>query len=301
MENIRNTEWFLEYRSCIELGNLQNAKEVLLSNIPDDAVIYKYQRGTNRNWNCITKAQPELWMSQAGEFNDPFDCAFLYNYHSKKVYDRDTECTLAVEEGLKQHERDTESDRFQKKIFVACFSERNDSVLMWSHYAEQHTGLCVGYKLRDLIEKYNCFPVIYSNKMPQINDLNNIDKGELYLSVLTKGEDWSYEQEWRIIDIDSSKEGCEGKLILFEKPVAIYMGARQGRTERKNHKQYQNLRIYDNPLSAWEAYSSEDFYVDINTIINYKNRENIELYGFNTCKDSFSLEPQSYKRVKWEF
>ena len=110
MENIRNTEWFFKYRSCIEQGNLQNAKEVLLSNIPDDAVIYKYQKGTNRNWNCIAGQIPKLWLSQAGEFNDPFDCAFLYNHHSKEIYDRDTEYNLAVKEGLKQYDRDKESE-----------------------------------------------------------------------------------------------------------------------------------------------------------------------------------------------
>lgn len=298
MENIRNTEWFFKYRSCIEQGNLQNAKEVLLSNIPDDAVIYKYQKGTNRNWNCIAGQIPKLWLSQAGEFNDPFDCAFLYNHHSKEIYDRDTEYNLAVKEGLKQYDRDKESEKLQQKVFVACFSERNNSMLMWSHYAEQHTGLCVGYRLDELIKKYNIFPVIYNNQMPQISDISNADEGILYKSILTKCEDWSYEKEWRIIDIDKSKEGCNGKLISFEKPVSIYMGVRQGRTEKKNSKQYRDIRVYDNAMSAWEAYSSEEFYVDINTIINYKNQENIDLYDFTLCKDRFKLEPRSYRNIK---
>ena len=298
MENIRNTEWFFKYRSCIEQGNLQNAKEVLLSNIPDDAVIYKYQKGTNRNWNCIAGQIPKLWLSQAGEFNDPFDCAFLYNHHSKEIYDRDTEYNLAVKEGLKQYDRDKESEKLQQKVFVACFSERNNSMLMWSHYAEQHTGLCVGYRLHELIKKYNIFPVIYNNQMPQISDISNADEGILYKSILTKCEDWSYEKEWRIIDIDKSKEGCNGKLISFEKPVSIYMGVRQGRTEKKNSKQYRDIRVYDNAMSAWEAYSSEEFYVDINTIINYKNQENIDLYDFTICKDRFKLEPRSYRNIK---
>lgn len=298
MTNIRNTEWFSEYRSCIEQGDLQNARKVLLRNISNDDVIYKYQRGTNRNWNCIAKGKPELWLSQAGEFNDPFDCAFLYNHHSKEIYDRNTEYNLAVKEGLEQYERDKESGKLQSKVFVSCFSEKNNSMLMWSHYAEQHTGLCVGYRLYDLIEKYNIFPVIYSNQMPQISDIRNAEESALYQSILTKCEDWSYELEWRIIDIDESKEGCNGKLISFEKPISIYMGVRQGRTEKKNSKQYRDIRVYDNAMSAWEAYSSEEFYVDINTIINYKNQENIGLYDFALCKDRFDLVPRSYKRVK---
>ena len=134
--------------------------------------------------------------------------------------------------------------------------------------------------------------------MPQISDISNADEGILYKSILTKCEDWSYEKEWRIIDIDKSKEGCNGKLISFEKPVSIYMGVRQGRTEKKNSKQYRDIRVYDNAMSAWEAYSSEEFYVDINTIINYKNQENIDLYDFTLCKDRFKLEPRSYRNIK---
>lgn len=153
-------------------------------------------------------------------------------------------------------------------------------------------------RLYDLIEKYNIFPVIYSNQMPQISDIRNAEESALYQSILTKCEDWSYELEWRIIDIDESKEGCNGKLISFEKPISIYMGVRQGRTEKKNSKQYRDIRVYDNAMSACEAYSSEEFYVDINTIINYKNQENIDLYDFALCKDRFDLVPRSYKRVK---
>lgn len=49
----------------------------------------------------ITKgADFEVWLSQAGEFNDPFDCAFLYNHHSKEIYNRSTEYNLAVKEGM---------------------------------------------------------------------------------------------------------------------------------------------------------------------------------------------------------
>lgn len=298
MENIRNTDWFSEYRSCIEQGDLQNARKVLLCNISKDDVIYKYQRGTNRNWNSIAKEKPALWLSQAGEFNDPFDCAFLYNNHSKEIYDGSTEHDLAKKEELEQYERDKQSKKLQSMVFVACFSERNNSMLMWSHYAEQHTGLCVGYRLYDLIEKYNIFPVIYSNQMPQISDIRNAEEGTLYQSILTKCEDWSYEQEWRIIDIDKSKEGCSGKLISFEKPLSIYMGVRQGKTEKKNSKQYREIREYDKVMSANEAYSSEEFYVDINTIINYKNQENIDLYDFALCNYRFDLEPRSYRRIK---
>ena len=93
-----------------------------------------------------------MWLCKATCFNDPYDSAFLCNCHSKKIYDPQTEYTLAVEEGLKQYEQDQKSDIMQDTVLVGCFSERNDSLLMWSHYADEHRGLCFGYNLCDLIK-----------------------------------------------------------------------------------------------------------------------------------------------------
>ena len=43
-------------------------------------------------------------------------------------------------------------DVFQKiktSILICCFSLRNDSILMWSHYAKNHTGACVEFEVDD--------------------------------------------------------------------------------------------------------------------------------------------------------
>ena len=41
--------------------------------------------------------------------------------------------------------------------------------------------------------------------------------------ILTKYTDWSYEKEWRIVQIDQT---CEDKRkdIPFERPIEVYMG-----------------------------------------------------------------------------
>lgn len=77
-------------------------------------------------------------------------------------------------------------------------------MLMWSHYSDEHRGM---------IEKYNCFPVIYSNKMPQRMTLDINNKKELNESILTKSKDWEYEAEWRVIDIDGDNAG---KSVCFK-------------------------------------------------------------------------------------
>ena len=283
---------FKEYKKYIANGKINKAKNLLLKKIPKDKMVYKYFRGTNRDWNSIIK--PEIWLCQAGRFNDPFDCAFLYNCRSKEVYDSKTEYELAVKEGLQQFERDKESKSIQEAVFIACFSEKCNSMLMWSHYSDEHRGICIEYNLHELIEKYNCFPVIYSNKMPQRMTLDINNKKELYESILTKSKDWEYEAEWRIIDIDGDNAGKNGKLIEFVKPVSVYLGNRQHDTVSKNHEKFKAIKKTKSDANASEAFASNEFQVDIDRIISYKHKEKIKLYDFDLSREGIRLERRTY-------
>ena len=35
-------------------------------------------------------------------------------------------------------------------MYITAFSENNKSLLMWSHYADSHKGICVEYSFDDL-------------------------------------------------------------------------------------------------------------------------------------------------------
>jgi hypothetical protein len=106
-------------------------------------------------------------------------------------------------------------------------SERNDSMLMWSHYAEQHQGFCIEYSLTNTIfQKDNTYPALYRNKVLDVTDNfieNQAGWTTSLLSSLYKTEDWRYEMEWRftipnnIIDKDCN--------FSFPKPSAIYFGS----------------------------------------------------------------------------
>lgn len=106
--------------------------------------------------------------------------------------------------------------KINELIGVTCFAERPDNILMWSHYANKHTGFCVEYdfsKLKSVEAKLMLFPVIYSKKRPilpmelfDFSDLNNVKlaEGDLPIpeiveAMLTKSEIWNYEEEWRIV------------------------------------------------------------------------------------------------------
>ena len=103
-------------------------------------------------------------------------------------------------------------ETLSNKIRMTCFTNKNDNILMWSHYANKHNGICVKYDLKDCKELlYSTFPVVYSTKRPSIskNELlissseTKVNEDKLLLllvkSLLTKSDEWKYEEEWRSI------------------------------------------------------------------------------------------------------
>ena len=78
--------WMIEYKELILKGEKRAARELVLAEIPDDKIIYKYFRGINRDFDTIKV--PELWLCNAYRLNDPFDCAFVkgsgFDKHAKQ-------------------------------------------------------------------------------------------------------------------------------------------------------------------------------------------------------------------------
>ena len=123
---------------------------------------------------------------------------------------------------------------------ITCFSENPDSILMWSHYANKHTGFCVEYdlsKCTSLSAKMLLFPVIYTEEratipMSLINfeDPTHLKTADLdkfapdfVISLLTKSKIWDYENEWRIIEFQSNL--TDGHLLLSDMVSKVYLGA----------------------------------------------------------------------------
>lgn len=93
---------------------------------------------------------------------------------------------------------------YNKGIF--SLSEKSECHLMWSHYAKNHTGFCIGYsvdleKISNLHQvKYNSSPIV---KASDIYDMTKENKAAMIrvdeAVLLRKASAWSYEQEYRLI------------------------------------------------------------------------------------------------------
>ena len=81
----------------------------------------------------------------------------------------------------------------KKNIGLICFSSNYDCPLMWAHYAEKHTGVCLVFD----INKIDVFKVKYSKKLLRFNNSRNLGLNDAKKIVSTKYYKWRYEKEYR--------------------------------------------------------------------------------------------------------
>ncbi|ATW02119.1 DUF2971 domain-containing protein [Sphingorhabdus sp. YGSMI21] len=94
--------------------------------------------------------------------------------------------------------------RYNKGVF--SLAERANCPLMWSHYGDQHRGLCLGYSIPDasandvykiqyggsrLVEASSVFAMLDGDEAAR----QKVDESVL----LKKAKPWGYEREWRLI------------------------------------------------------------------------------------------------------
>lgn len=102
-------------------------------------ILYKYSR---INLNLINSLSDQyLFFSNPNNFNDPFDSNLNYLLDKKILW---SSGNSKLEDAIKTT---------KNRLGICCFSESHDNLHMWSHYADSHTGLCIGYDI-DVIEEY---------------------------------------------------------------------------------------------------------------------------------------------------
>lgn len=98
------------------------------------------------------------------------------------------------------------------EIGVLSLAKTFNCPLMWSHYADQHKGFCIGYDVSGNNSK-DIYPVDYKGKRfirtQQIHDMlfgsneniRNAAKKEIdNVILLSKAPSWKYEKEYRVIN-----------------------------------------------------------------------------------------------------
>lgn len=111
---------------------------------------------------------------------------------------------------------------------VCSFSEIMDSKLMWSHYADQHKGFCIGYNFKEIDDDLRelMVPIIYcDNLLDSTKSIFGTTNNSLIMNGISrKSVDWNYEREWRILITPKNKEKCQPQKVPV--PKTVYLGSR---------------------------------------------------------------------------
>lgn len=91
---------------------------------------------------------------------------------------------------------------------IICFSESYKSPIMWGHYAQNHTGICLCFE----IDRNELIKVKYKNEREPSNIV--LEKGLKKLSI--KSKSWAYEKEQRIRCILNKSEQIGHDLFFMK-------------------------------------------------------------------------------------
>ncbi len=235
-------------------------------------VLYKYicwtDKPRDKKKNILKKNI--LHFSNPIDFNDPFDSmlpvVFDEKYRNSQQFYRDfleNDNFLGKSNYSLQEIEAISMDRFLnpdkviydtavmtetirkstiEKVRISCFTTTKDNMLMWSHYADHHKGICIGFRTNlmqdsDLVMYAK---VQYAKQFPKLTQLRRSR------TLFVKSTDWSYEKEYRMLNIDAHSQIRYHRQAVCE----VVIGYKMAETVRDSlvaflTKSYPNIRIAD--------------------------------------------------------
>ncbi|MNQ31608.1 hypothetical protein D3C85_449850 [compost metagenome] len=196
-------------------------------------LVYKYRGGNDEIFNrdLDSLEQNYYWSASLESLNDTQENMISSdifikqsNFISRFFGKKSNQALLSVHEALETFLS------HNKRVGIYSLSRSFNDELLWSHYANSHSGFCVEYELEKLLtnhvlEKRYSFPVVYNNSPSELNfrDIalasnndNLIQKAFGY-----KSKKWEYEKEYRIVNDDFGRHSYDFKAVK-----AIYFGLR---------------------------------------------------------------------------
>ena len=194
----------------------------------------------------------QLYFSSRTLFNDPFDCVvpsfkqisgtvlkrFIEEFVDRKFVDKDeTEKDQLISKLMSAKALSDIRSLLQDEVDkagIVCFSKVRDDILMWSHYADKHRGICFEFD-----GSSNCSffgeaqPVEYDN-YTQI-PLDKDSEHQMTRVILTKSKHWAYENEYRLFK--PGKKECKLDYPV-ELLTGIIFGCMMPENVRKTVKQW---------------------------------------------------------------
>jgi len=166
-----------------------------------------------------------IYCSSPGDFNDPWDCKPHFNSEllsdpseneqfvqwavdsckrltqmSQEGLDRMRSTLLTSHVSAAEYLNQISSGLFSEinaRYRIYCLGPDADNLLMWAHYADNHRGICLEFDLRNDV-MCGALRCEYLQDFPIMRIHDDSDQANLQV-LLTKGDAWSYEREYRLV------------------------------------------------------------------------------------------------------
>lgn len=172
----------------------------------DKAVVYSFRKYNEYSLSDLVNSQ--ITCCSPSLMNDPLD-SLINVWASKNNLNRFCNEKMHIDPFVESF----------KGYRIRCFSAsksftKNDrivkNILMWSHYADEHKGFCVRYRLSSRFIKYSSmvdvnFCALKPISYKKVAMLKDNEKINTRLAFETKAKCWEYEHEVRLIDYNSQK------------------------------------------------------------------------------------------------
>ena len=290
-----NFSWknFVELVKQDESGLFSKARGYASKYVP--SYLYKYTSFPQREQDIDSRieqlVQGELWLSKRFILNDPFELFMVSIDNSSK------------------EAREYYNNVMNEKE-IACFSTSGTNKLMWAHYANSYSGICVEYVSQKVNMSY-----LYENFYKMKGDLFSKDKKRreeaeklaFYLEPIFYYKDivWQYESEMRIVRPQPNNDNAMGHLhSLYDLGLEIdsficginasceTKNLLQSLCKKINHVKRKN--IMEKLLNSGEKVSEAEVHGFI-LEKKYCNEKYVSLYSISLC-DDLSLK----ENLLWE-
>lgn len=190
---------------------------------PRSRILFKYRAFDKSCLELLLNR--ELWFALPATLNDPFEAESSMPEVLDAVWARYP---------LPPEERKIYEDYLHEllnSVGICSFSKARKNQLMWSHYADEHKGICIGFKenkirplssyiypidvtyqdeypFEDIIERFN-----YFERSPGMNTLKSVTGDILYSVLGTKYTSWKYERERRLVFTKSAAHQFEPETV----------------------------------------------------------------------------------------
>lgn len=234
---------------------------------------FSFRNFSDYAWDDIKKNT--ICLAHPSTFNDPMDTIlFKWNNYLIMNAEDDIQCRLRL---LYQKVYD--------HIKVRCFvrteplprnlpfgeipvlkKEQNIedvNPLMWAHYAKDHTGFCIKYKLpANFVRNDNAGELIWTrignvNYKPDMI-LSKLDEFTVFDALFAKHDIWSYENEVRIVQYDANNDNNYKTVEIPEDSIqSIYLGLKcsdENRQKMLLTLRNRNIKLYQMEVDSIDAY-----------------------------------------------